>query len=93
MIPPSVTEQGSSGSPLYNADRQLVGVLSGGPSVCGSTGTSLRDQYGKLAHAWEGLGTPATRVRDYLDPDSTGAEFIYGRAAPNPDRLFENGFE
>ncbi len=79
-IIPGVTEPGSSGSPLYNADRRLVGVLSGGPSFCGATGSSLQDQYGKLAHAWDGLGTASTRVRDYLDPTNSGAEFIDGRS-------------
>ena len=93
--PPNVTEPGSSGSPLYNAEFRLVGVLSGGPSQCGSTGASLRDQYGKLAHAWEGLGTPATRVRDYLDPNNTGAQFMNGRSAVviNPDVIIADGFE
>lgn len=77
-LPPSVTEPGSSGSPLYNAEQRLVGVLSGGPSACGSTGVNLRDQYGGLFHAWDGLGTPATRVRDLLDPGGTNPEFIDG---------------
>lgn len=77
-LPPGVTERGSSGSPIYNANRRLVGVLSGGPSFCGATGGSLADQYGKLAHAWEGLGTATTRVKDYLDPGNTGALFIDG---------------
>ncbi len=77
-LPPSVTEPGSSGSPLYSADRRLVGVLSGGPSACGSTGASLRDQYGGLFHAWEGVGTPTTRVRDILDPAGSNALFIDG---------------
>lgn len=77
-LPPSVTEPGSSGSPLYNAEQRLVGVLSGGPSACGATGTSLRDQYGGLFHAWDGLGTPTTRVRDYLDPLASNPEFIDG---------------
>lgn len=77
-LPPSVTEPGSSGSPLYNADRRLVGVLSGGPSACGATGTSLRDQYGGLFHAWEGVGTPITRMRDHLDPLGVNPEFIDG---------------
>lgn len=79
--PPSVTEPGSSGSPLFNAQRRLVGVLSGGPSACGSTGTSLRDQYGGLFHAWEGLGTATTRMRPHLDPVGNNPEFMDGIGA------------
>ncbi|MGY6631531.1 MAG: hypothetical protein ACXIUL_11035 [Wenzhouxiangella sp.] len=77
-IPPAVTEPGSSGSPLYSADRRLLGVLSGGPAFCGATGASLSDFYGGIWHAWDGMGTPTTRVRDYLDPLDTGVLFIDG---------------
>lgn len=79
-VPPSVTEPGSSGSPLYNASQRLIGVLSGGPSACGSTGANLSDFYGKLAHAWDGLGTPTTAVKSYLDPGGGNPDFIDGRA-------------
>ncbi len=45
-----VTEPGSSGAPLYNASRQLVGVLSGGFSACN---TPLGfDQYGRFDRAF-----------------------------------------
>jgi hypothetical protein len=90
---PGVTEPGSSGSPLYNAQRRFVGVLSGGPSACGATGGSLSDLYGQLAHAWEGLGTASTRMRDYLDPDNSGATSIAGLDSANTGAIFANGFE
>ncbi len=77
-IPPAVTEGGSSGSPLYSADRRLLGVLSGGPAFCGATGASLSDFYGGLWHAWDGMGTATTRMRDYLDPLGTAPLFIDG---------------
>lgn len=75
-FPISVTERGSSGSALFNADRRLVGVLSGGPSQCG--GTSMFDFYGTLAHAWDGGGSADTRMRDHLDPAARGDAFIDG---------------
>ena len=78
-LPPSVTEPGSSGSPMYNAQQRLVGVLSGGASFCGADEARLNDEYGQLARAWDGLGTPATRMRDALDPVGGGsAELIDG---------------
>lgn len=77
-LPPQVTEPGSSGSPLYTSNQRLIGVLSGGPSACGATGESLSDYYGQLALAWEGLGTPTTRLKDALDPLGTEPEFIDG---------------
>ncbi|UXI67853.1 fibronectin type III domain-containing protein [Tahibacter amnicola] len=78
-VVPNVTEPGSSGSPLYSADKRFVGVLSGGPSQCGSTGGDLSDFYGRLSNAWEGGGTPATAVKSHLDPVTGGAaEFLDG---------------
>jgi lysyl endopeptidase len=77
-VPPGVTEPGSSGSPLYTSEQRLIGVLSGGPSACGATGENLSDFYGQLALAWEGQGTPTTRLKDYLDPLGSAPQFIDG---------------
>ena len=95
-IPPSVTEPGSSGSPLYNAQQRLVGVLSGGASECGAPDTSLNDLYGKLAHAWDGLSTDATRMKTWLDPGNTGATTIAGIGSGTGGAeppLFRSSFE
>ncbi|MBY6205410.1 hypothetical protein [Halomonas denitrificans] len=80
-LPPGVTEPGSSGSPLYTASQRLVGVLSGGPAFCGATGLQLSDFYGQLAHAWDGLGSPSTRMRDHLDPIGSNPLTISGRGS------------
>lgn len=103
-LPPGVTEGGSSGSPLFNADHRMVGVLTGGRSYCGASGEDLSDRYGKLAVAWEGNGTPTTRVKDYLDPLGTDvlsiggfngtAEVIFADGFDSAnDRIFRNGFD
>jgi len=80
-LPPGVTEPGSSGSPLFTSEKRLIGVLSGGPSTCGATGEDLSDFYGQLALAWDGLGTPTTRLKDHLDPLGTEPDFIDGIGA------------
>lgn len=68
-----VTEHGSSGSGLFDADnKRVIGQLHGGPSACGLAQTSEHDYYGKLSVSWNGGGTPATRLKDWLDPASTG---------------------
>ncbi|MFI4970222.1 MAG: hypothetical protein ACHP7D_08435, partial [Lysobacterales bacterium] len=77
-VPPGVTEPGSSGSPLFTSAQRLIGVLSGGPSACGATGENLSDFYGQLALAWDGQGTPTTRLKDYLDPLGSAPQFIDG---------------
>ena len=72
------TEPGSSGSGLWNSDKRLVGVLSGGEAACGN---DLPDWYGRLAHAWEGLGTADRRLRDWLDNGGTQAQTLDGKNA------------
>ncbi|MBM4131022.1 T9SS type A sorting domain-containing protein, partial [bacterium] len=64
------TEPGSSGSPLFDQDRLLVGQLHGGWAACGN---DLSDWYGRLHRSWDGGGTAATRLSDWLDPGATGA--------------------
>ncbi len=61
-----VTEGGSSGSGLWDQNRALVGVLSGGASSCGNPNGN--DLYGRLAVAWD--ESPA--IRNALDPVSSG---------------------
>ncbi|WP_179862102.1 trypsin-like peptidase domain-containing protein [Longibacter salinarum] len=70
------TEGGSSGSPLYDLNKRVVGVLSGGFASCGN---DAPDWYGRISEAWQGGGTPDSRLRDWLDPDGTGATTTDGR--------------
>jgi hypothetical protein len=78
---PGVTEPGSSGSPLYNADHRYIGQLHGGPSACGATGNNLSDYYGRFSVSWTGGGTNSTRLSNWLDAAGTGAMTIDGIAA------------
>ena len=48
----------------------MVGQLEGGFSSCTS---QTSDWYGRFSVSWEGGGSPSTRLRDWLDPGSTGA--------------------
>ena len=69
------TEGGSSGSPLFDPDHRIVGQLHGGYASC----TSLTsDWYGKFSLSWTGGGTSSTRLRDWLDPDNSGATVLDG---------------
>ncbi len=70
------TEPGSSGSPLFNPEKQIIGQLSGGLAACGN---NEYDEYGWIAVSWEGGGSPATRLRDWLDPDGTDTQTIGGK--------------
>ena len=71
-----VTEGGSSGSPLFNAEHKTIGQLHGGASSC--TSSQLSDEYGKLAVSWAGGGTNDTRLSNWLDPTNSGVTSING---------------
>ena len=72
------TEGGSSGSPLFDVHRRVIGQLHGGGAACGN---NLYDSYGWFHTSWEGGGTPSTRLKDWLDPDNTGTLIMDGRSA------------
>ncbi len=70
------TEPGSSGSPLFDSDHRVVGDLSTGCSECANQ--YCPDQYGKFSRAWNYGNSASQRLSDWLDPGSTGVEFIDG---------------
>ncbi|MBR4804776.1 MAG: trypsin-like peptidase domain-containing protein, partial [Bacteroidales bacterium] len=67
------TEGGSSGSPLFNQNHQIVGQLHGGDASCSNTTGS--DYYGKFAYSWtnNNASSSSARLKDWLDPNNTGA--------------------
>jgi len=71
------TEGGSSGSPLFNRQKRVVGQLHGGFAACGNN--SL-DSYGWFYSSWTGGGAPNNRLKDWLDPDNTGIIVLDGRS-------------
>ena len=71
-----VTEGGSSGSPIFDQYHHVVGQLHGGPSACSSS--QLWDFYGKFAMSWEHGTTPATRLKDWLDPTNIAGDTLGG---------------
>lgn len=69
------TEGGSSGSPLFNPDHQIIGQLHGGYASCTSI---TSDWYGKIARSWLGGGSSSNQLKYWLDPDNTGAMSLDG---------------
>lgn len=83
------TEGGSSGSPLYDSDQRVAGVLSGGIAGCDQPGdiddNNRPDWYGRLADGFNkgdytppGASDPTTPA-DFLDPNNTGRSTLDGR--------------
>ncbi len=69
------TEGGSSGSPLFDQNKQVVGQLHGGGAACGNTAF---DTYGKFFTSWTGGGTSASRLSDWLDPQNLMPDTLNG---------------
>ncbi len=72
-----VTEGGSSGSPIFNHDRLIIGALTGGAASCQNlTGP---DYYGKFSYSWESNGSyDSLQLRPWLDPENTGVTSLDG---------------
>lgn len=81
-----VTEPGSSGSPLFDADHFIIGDLSTGCSSCDDQ--QCPDQYGKFYRAWDYGSTADMRLRDWLDPDNTDLDYLNGFDPNNPSGIF-----
>ena len=81
------TAGGSSGSPIFNSDKRVVGQLSGGSGAeCGNgTGT---DYYGKFSKSWSNSSSSSGNLKAWLDPGNSsvytldgtydGGAFLYG---------------
>ncbi len=76
------TSQGSSGSPLFNMNNQVIGQLHGGDDI--------QAFYGKLSYSYTHKEPGYHTMRHYLDPDSTGIMIIDGYTPTDnvPDAFF-----
>ncbi|KAF9326515.1 hypothetical protein BGZ91_001895 [Linnemannia elongata] len=70
------TEPGSSGSPLFNADKRIVGQLHGGSASCYNR--NGYDVYGAIFASFSSPPKTKNRLATYLDPEGTGAKFLDG---------------
>lgn len=82
------TEGGSSGSPLFDPNKRIVGQLFGGLAACGNNSS---DWYGFLARSWGGggLAGPTDRLSDWLDEAETNSVTLNGMNAIAQDQ-YEN---
>ena len=72
-----VTEGGSSGSPLFNNEGNIVGALTGGSASCSFL--DKPDYYGKFSYSWGSVGQDSTTQLNYwLDPTETGVTTLKG---------------
>ncbi|MCH2216030.1 MAG: T9SS type A sorting domain-containing protein [Flavobacteriales bacterium] len=64
-----VTEPGSSGSPIFDQNKRIVGQLYGGLAACsGTVDNNQFDYYGRFDVSWNNGGSASSRLSDWLDP-------------------------
>jgi len=70
------TESGSSGAPLFNQNKRVVGQLHGG--------SDTESFFGKFSLSWNYSSTYTKQIAHWLDPDNTGTKILdgIGQAAP-----------
>ncbi len=72
-----VTEGGSSGSPIFNNEGNIVGALTGGSASCSFL--DKPDYYGKFSYSWGTVSQDSTSQLNYwLDPNETGITTLKG---------------
>ena len=72
----SVTQEGSSGSPLYDVNGLLIGTLTGGAATC--TDKNLPEFFGKFSEHYtpSGATKSSERLIDWLDMGLSGTASI-----------------
>ncbi len=69
------TEGGSSGSPLFNQNRHIIGDLSGGEADCDY---NHNDYYAQFYQSWDKYTDTAMQLKKWLDPLGQNPVFING---------------
>lgn len=76
------TEGGSSGAPLFDQTKRVVGILTGGEAVCGR---SVNDYFLKLSVTYNFSSLIYQQLKGWIDPAVSGIKQLNGRDpyAPN----------
>ena len=76
------TQGGSSGAPLFDQNKRVVGILTGGEAICGR---SINDYFGKLSVIYDLSSLLYQQLKGWIDPAGSNAKLFNGRDpyAPN----------
>lgn len=95
-----VTEGGSSGSPIFNTNGLIIGVLSAGFSACSNggagagTGPFEPDYYGKVSFAWDQDGVQSDERLDvWLGECDGGVNSVEGSYRDGTTAIMESDEE
>lgn len=69
------TEGGSSGAPLINPNKRLVGSLTGGAASCANP---FKDYFARFSFAWDYYSETGKQLKPWLDPNGSNALSLDG---------------
>jgi V8-like Glu-specific endopeptidase len=79
-----VTEAGSSGAPLFDQNRRVIGTLTGGSADCVSR---KNDYYEKFALAWDYKSQSNKQLKAWLDPINSNKQNLDGLKIDSGDAV------
>jgi len=71
-----VTEQGSSGAPLFNPSGHVIGTLTGGSATCHNP---VNDYFSRFHRAWDYKADSSGQLKYWLDPLNTSNLSLEGK--------------
>lgn len=71
-----VTEPGSSGGPLFNPQKKIIGTLTGGQATCNNP---VNDYFSRFDMAWAYRPDSARQLKCWLDPNGTNSGSLDGK--------------
>ncbi len=81
-----IYQPGSSGCPLFDPNKRIVGQLHGGnldTALC----KVVNSWFGRFDLSWDQGATADTRLKEWLDPNNTGATTQNGYIQPAPTTI------
>lgn len=79
-----IFQPGSSGCPLFDTNKRIVGQLHGGNWNLMNPCIILNTYFGRFTRSWQEGSTAAARLRDWLDTSNSGAMSQNGYFQPTP---------
>ncbi len=71
-----VTEIGSSGGPLFNMDKNIIGTLTGGEADCDKP---INDYFERFALSWDYKQDDSLQLKHWLDPLNSDVQTLAGK--------------
>jgi len=89
-----VTEGGSSGSALFDANQRIIGQLHGGYAACnGTSDNGQPDWYGKFSKSWDTYSSASQQLKAWLDPNNSGATSLSGQTLGSASGCTTDAYE